>query len=329
MRNFNRQSHCDMQSVNKYRKIKISAIVILLLLTILSAGRFVWAASPATLDLYRPSNGTFYSQSTEISSFTAIRWGVVSDVLVPGDYDGDGITDAAVWRPETGCWYILQSSDAKPLYVRWGTTTMHPTGGLPDVPAPADFDGDGRTDIAVWRPDTGVWYVLNSSKSFDPAKASVFQWGKLGDVPVQSDYDGDGKADFAVFRTLGNTWYIFESAAQRWKTTTFGLAGTDRLVPADYTGDRKADIAVYRSGTWYVLNSETGETEPFQFGFTDGVAAPGDYDGDGQTDFAVFRRGSWYIYDSESPRLHSVKFGSDGDIPLNSLHSKASIVAVP
>jgi hypothetical protein len=287
-------------------------------------------ASADQLSVFRPSTSIFYSCSAdEAGSFTAIKWGLPTDVIVPGDYDGDGISDSAVWRAESGVWYILQSSDARAVFIKWGMTTIHPTGGLPDVPVPADYDGDRRTDIAVWRPDTGDWFVLFSSKNFDQAKAGIFHWGKLGDVPVQQDYDGDGRDDYAIFRPTGNLWYIFESSTGGWKVYTFGSAGQDRLVPADYTGDGKADIAVYRSGTWYVLNSEDLQVEPFRFGFTDGIAVPGDYDGDGQADFAVFRQGVWYIYDSATPRFRTINFGSENDVPLNSLHAKPSIVAVP
>ena len=286
--------------------------------------------SPDRLEVFRPSTGVFYSCSPDAAdSFTAVRWGTSTDVIAPGDYDGDGISDAAVWRPETGVWYIILSSDASVMFIKWGMTTIHPTGGLPDVPVAADYDGDDRTDIAVWRPDTGEWFVLFSSKNFDQRKAGVFRWGKLGDVPVQADYDGDGRDDFAIFRSLGNQWFIFESSNGSWKVQTFGTAGPDRLVPADYTGDGKADVAVYRSGTWFVLNSETQATEPFEFGFTDGIAAPGDYDGDGLTDFAVFRKGTWYIYDTAKPRFRTINFGSDNDIPLASLFAKPSMVAVP
>jgi len=288
------------------------------------------ATTAAELSVFRPSTAVFYTRSMgEDETFTAIRWGLSTDVLVPADYDGDGITDAAIWRPENGVWYIQKSTDGTAMFIKWGQTTLHSTGGLPDVPVPADFDGDGTADIAIWRPDTGEWFILNSESRFSQTKAVIFHWGKLGDVPVQQDYDGDGMADFAVFRPAGNLWYIYESLSQSWKIYTFGLAGSDTLVPSDYTGDGKADLAVYRSGTWYVLNSETGETEPFQFGFSDSTPVPGDYDGDGQTDFAVFRNGEWLIYESSAPRLRAIHFGSENDIPLNSLRAKPSMVAVP
>ena len=81
------------------------------------------------------------------------------DVPVPADYDGDGKADLGVWRPSTGEWFIVRSSNGTLLGQQWGA------GGAPylDVPVPADYDGDGRADIAVWRSSTGFWYISRSS----------------------------------------------------------------------------------------------------------------------------------------------------------------------
>ena len=76
---------------------------------------------------------------------------MATDIPVPGDYDGDGRGDLAVYRPSTGFWYVLQSSTNNATYraQQWGVPT--------DIPVPGDYDGDGKTDLAVYRPSTGFW----------------------------------------------------------------------------------------------------------------------------------------------------------------------------
>lgn len=266
--------------------------------------------------LFNPAKGVWYTNSADGCAFTAIKWGLGTDMIVPGDYDGDGQMDAAVYRSETGAFYIRRSSDAKAEIINLSD------GGktLGDVPVPADFDGDGVTDIAVWRGSTGEWIARYSSKK----KAAHPTFGVTADVPVPADYDGDGKADIAVFRPSENRWLIQRSSDGTIATFVLGNSGKDTLVPADYTGDGKADIAVYSAGRWTVLNSETGEVEPFVFGFADDVAAPGDYDGDGVADFAVYRKGKWYIHESGKPKLRTVDFGGEDDIPLAAAATKRS-----
>ena len=277
------------------------------------------------LSVFRANVGFMHSNisdaKTAIGTVDAVS---ASAVLVPADYDGDGKMDFGTWNPATGKWQIQRSSDNAKITIDWGKRSAR-TGANRDIPVPADFDGDGRADIAFWRPVTGDWHILNSSKNYDRSAATVLRWGAAGDVPVQADYDGDSKADLAVFRPSENRWYILKSKTGETYTENFGIAGTDVLVPTDYTGDGKADIAVYRRGTWFVLNSETGETEPFEFGFADARPVPGDYDGDGEIDFAVYQKGNWYVYESSSPRLLTYKFGSDSDIPLSSTMAKPSI----
>jgi hypothetical protein len=94
-------------------------------------------------------------------------------VSVISDYDGDGLTDYAVWRPASGIWYILNSANGGVTVQQWGLTG--------DVPVPEDHDGDGKTDISIWRPSEGNWYTILSSR---PALPVVRQWGLENDVPL-------------------------------------------------------------------------------------------------------------------------------------------------
>jgi hypothetical protein len=179
---------------------------------------------------------------------------------------------------------------------------------------PNDYDGDGRSDIGVYRASEVTWYVFQSEAgAMDP-----FQFGTTGDIPVPADYDGDGRADLAVFRPSTVTWYVFGSSSGPLPPFQFGMVG-DRPVPADYDGDGTADLAIYRPSTmtWYVFGSTVGAIEPFVFGGIGDLPVPADYDGDGRADLAVFRPSTvtWYIFGSTDGPMPAFQFGTHGDLP--------------
>src|SRR6202040_3307202 len=102
-----------------------------------------------------------------------------------------------------GMWYMRTSTTgyAGTLSYQWG---------LPgDVPVPGDYDGDGHTALAVFRPARGMWYIRQSSTGYTTSVA--YQWGLPGDIPVTGDSDGDGKTDLAVYRpnsyTAAGVWF--------------------------------------------------------------------------------------------------------------------------
>ena len=268
------------------------------------------------------------------------------------DFDGDGSSDLAVFRPSTGAWYSSNSNgfgaqvfgiagdklvsgdydgdgktDAAVFrnldgYAVWqikrssdGGTSAEQFGFATDTPVRGDFDGDGRGDMAVYRPTNGVWYIKRSSD----AGYSIVQWGLAEDAPISGDFDGDGKQDIAVFRPSTGVWYwlnstIGQSAAVRW-----GMAG-DVAVNGDFDGDGKADPTVFRpsTGVWYILRSSDGGYSAAQFGVSGDIPAAGNYDTDAKTDIAIFRPadGNWYILRSTDGGYSITHFGQNGDMPV-------------
>jgi uncharacterized delta-60 repeat protein len=222
----------------------------------------------------------------------------------PADFDGDGKGDVSVFRPSSGTWYVLLSSNGAVTGQQFGVST--------DQPVPADYDGDARTDIGVYR--NGTWYYLHSSDNTFHAVS----FGTTGDVPVAGDYDGDSKHDVAVFRPTTGTWF-----AQRSTAGFFGIQfGTNGDVPArgDFDGDRKCDIAVFRpsTGAWYIQQSSTNTLRAVLFGTSGDAPLPRDYDGDGKSDIAVFRpsQAAWYILQSLNGSVRAVLFGNSTDVPV-------------
>lgn len=175
-----------------------------------------------------------------------------------------------------------------------------------------DYDGDGRSDISVYRPSQGNWYLQRSRQGF-----LGVNFGFPEDKIVPADYDGDGRTDVAVYRPEEGNWYILNSSNGTFSAISFGL-GSDRPAPADYDGDGLADLAVFRpsDGTWYITNSSTGAFTIYQFGAVEDRPTIGDFDGDGRSDIAIFRpsTATWYRVNSSNGSFFGETFGLPGDL---------------
>ena len=112
--------------------------------------------------------------SSNYVSYYSVQFGATSDVVAPEDYDGDGKTDIAVFRPSTATWYILRSSTGQVQVTTFGANG--------DKPQPGDYDSDGKADLAMFRPSTGEWFFWLSR---DGSQQSI-QWGANGDIPISS-----------------------------------------------------------------------------------------------------------------------------------------------
>jgi FG-GAP-like repeat len=183
------------------------------------------------LAVFRPSNNFWYVLRSSDSTLFSYQWGNAGDIPVPGDYDGDRRIDLAVYRPNDAAnanrdtWYTLLSNRANLAFttLAWGLAG--------DIRVPADYDGDGKTDVAVFRPSEGNWYIQRSGQ-LAASQLQVVNWGLSGDVPQPADYDGDGRADIAVFRPSTGSWYLNRSSAG-FASQALGQSG-DVAVTASY-----------------------------------------------------------------------------------------------
>lgn len=236
------------------------------------------------------------------------------------DYNGDGKTDYAVVRNTGGgpsgqvTWFECNASGASQqcsgnIQAEFGTAS--------DFFVSGDFDGDSKSDIAVWRPgapSTAAFYIFQSSNS--TLRTDVF--GQSGDDPsVVGDYTGDGKADPAVYRggaASGDQSFWFYRASSGPNSgnivyTPWGSNG-DFPAPGDYDGNGMADFMIQRNGgggqaAFWLYANGPGTVSTYYFGTPTDVIVPGDYDGDGKTDIATIRGSggaiNWFVRKSSAP----------------------------
>ncbi len=184
---------------------------------------------------------------------------------------------------------------------------QYDVGFVPPSPTPAptpakpvldsgDYDGDSTSDIAVFRPSSGLWAIKGVTRIY---------FGRDGDIPASGDFQGNGTTDIALFRPASGLWAI--------KGVTrvyFGVPG-DIPVPGDYTGDGTVDAAVFRpaSGLWAVRGGIRS-----YFGAAGDIPVPSYLDGrDEPKKIGIFRpaTGLW-----ASPGIDRVYFGTASDLPV-------------
>jgi hypothetical protein len=295
-----------------------------------SALTYFSPSGPADLAVWRGSeSGAWY-----ILGRSGPHWGTPGDIPVPADYDGDGQTDAAVWRPSTGEWFVLLSASGGVSQVtQWGAPT--------DVPLPGDYDGDGETDYAVYRPSQNAVLVQNDScgawQTIDLSARGIGPG-----TPVVGDVDGDGRDDPGIYNAATGNMSVLVAALKPFSTPwvkSKTLATSAIPAIADYDGDYKDDLATYTprtkltaGGIWTMLKSSTNTLDTQTWGGALGDRpVPADYDGAANSncdldtspaacvaaDLAVWNSstGNWTIRRADgSARI--VQWGQSGDIPI-------------
>ena len=262
-------------------------------------------------------NGAWMFHEFETGLQTGVWTGLPAGCTpTPMDYDGDGDVNFAFFcltGSNKHTWHFYNEDGT---YAR-GVEVFATTPG--DIAVPADYDGDGRDDMMVYR--NGAWVLYG----LDGHPRNAVNTGLGGARPVPMDYDGDGPADFTAY--VGGAWYFFnDNGTLNRAIWTGGVAG-DIPVPADYDGDGDEDIVIFRNGAWLFFDFATGAwneslsvwtgAPPHWHGGTP-LPAPLDHDGDGDADFTVFSGGPWHFYNDDGTYQKGIWTGGvAGDQPIS------------
>ncbi len=253
------------------------------------------------------------------------------------DFDGDGRTDIALYRegsrspdvaPQPSDWYFLNTQTGQMGTISWGRTL--------DVPAPADYDNDGKTDVAIYRwwdfetGDTNEWWINKSSGGYQ----IIFSY-EPGYHKFSRNYVGDGRAEIGQLYQINvsqdpnqncfmSIYFVADLVGNTIRKTVGDACNVvPTPVPGDYNNDGYSEIAVFSNRTFKVW------FPPYNSGYTAptlvqtlnvDVPTPGDYDGDGKTDFAGIKRKDgktiWRVKQSFSGTQTDTIFGFDTDKPV-------------
>jgi hypothetical protein len=256
---------------------------------------------------------TAYNASGNSSGFSnEVRFTLSPGAHPPPSASSDAQTSIGVFRPTTGAWYL--DVDMNRAWSGCGPDGCYSFGANRDWPVVGDWNGDGTSEIAVFRPSTGMWYLdLNANDRLDSCSIDrcLGPFGMSGDRPVAGDWNGSGTPRIGVFRPRTGKWYLDLNGNGRWDGCgidgcygPFGMNG-DLPVAGDWSGSGEIRIGVFRPGTgkWYLDLNGNGQWDGCEddgclgpFGASGDMPVAGDFNGDGIARIAVFRpsTGEWY-----------------------------------
>jgi hypothetical protein len=259
--------------------------------------------------VYRESDGLFAKwYSTDPGAclpdffYRDVRYTLPNAQVYIGDFNGDGLSDVFIYRPSDGLfakWYAHPYIEAllAPDFVYQEVRVTIPNAEI----YLGDFNGDGLTDVFIYRRSDGAFAKWYSTADIGPAFLyQELRYGPTNATIVTGDFNGDGLTDVLLYQPAYGSggrfqkWYStpgigpdFDRMAAR---TTIGNA---TVVTGDFNGDGLTDVFIYRPldgvfAKWY--SSDYGPDflyQDFRSTYRFSRIFTGDFDGDGRTDLLI------------------------------------------
>ncbi|MFC1669388.1 SpvB/TcaC N-terminal domain-containing protein [Spirochaetota bacterium] len=254
--------------------------------------------------IYQPANHMFAWQMVNNPDFNDAEINHEATKYFEGDFNGDGLSDMVFFNPETGYW---KAAEKKPnggyafkIYgnkfkgynneakIQWFKGNVS-----------GDYNGDGRSDIAFYLPETREFWVAEHD-------GNVFQFKNYGrlyqtDIDIfkcewfTGDYDGNGLSDAVLFNELTGEWILMTNEGGSFKFIKFSMKFKN-LFRSDYQPNQNMDSEFTNDRSEY--GKDRGKVHFLS----------GDYNGDGRTDISIYdsRDGKWWV--AENERVQSLKF---------------------
>jgi hypothetical protein len=185
-----------------------------------------------------------------------------ANCLISSDIDGDGKTDLAVTNGSSNSVSVLRNTGNIGI-ISFAAKVDFTTGTSPKSVSVGDFDGDGKTDLAVANDQSSTVSVFRNTGNAGTISFATkidFTTGTSPQSVSVGDFDGDGKTDLAVpngsglsmFRNTGSSGIISFAPKVDFTIVAWNVA------PGDFDGDGKLDFAVT------VNNSGSGAVSVFR-----------------------------------------------------------------
>lgn len=248
--------------------------------------------SRSDLISYRPGKGVYYVTFSNNSNLFQTVYapapgsGIAGfdlndsrDRIKVGDFNNDQRSDVIMYRPGTGICYVgFSNGDGtfRTVYASASGIAGYDFQSNNDRLEVGDFNGDGKSDLLLYRPGTGLYYVAVSlgngsfSTIYAPTPGSGIAGFDLKDSRDRikvGDFNNDQKSDVIMYRPGTGICYVGFSNGNGTFSTVYasasGIAGydlkstSDRIETGDFTGDNKDDLLLYRpgKGMFYVTES--------------------------------------------------------------------------